>query len=133
MTWMGAKVTYTFYLVNSAGQPVNRAGKVIPFAEAFYVADPVTIDVTWNDLEGSENMLAENLLATAKVPDVYSLYDDEAYYEIRVYQTEDENKNYYIIEGADDVSNKETTKVFNTQAGTRFDEYGALRPLSSAH
>ena len=132
MTWMGAQVTYVFYLVNEAGQPVNRAGKIIPFAESIYVTTPVTIDVTWNEMEGSENMLAENLLAFAKVPEVYSLYDEQAYYEIRVYQTEGvdsatqaKNYNYFIIEGSDEVSNKETTKVFNTKAGNRYDDYGA--------
>ena len=85
LTWKGAKVTYVFYLVNEAGQPVNRAGKVIPFAEAVYVTDPVSFDVTWNEIEGQENLLAENLMASAKVPEVYSLYDTSASYVIRVY------------------------------------------------
>lgn len=140
MTWKGAQVTYVFYLVNEAGQPVNRAGKIIPFAESFYVTDPVTIDVTWNELEGSENMLAENLLAVANVPEVYSLYDDSAYYEIRVYQTEGvdsetqaKNYNYFIIEGSDTVSNKETTKVFNTKAGNRYDDYGAYSATAGTY
>ena len=130
LTWNGAQVTYVFYLVNENGQPVNRAGKVIPFAEAIYVTDPVTYDVTWNEEAGSENMLAENLFAIANVPDVYELYDEDAYYEIRVYQTEgvDEdavNYNYFIIDGAGSgLTSYETTKVFNTKAGTKYDDYG---------
>ena len=140
MTWNGAQVTYVFYLVNEAGQPVNRAGRVIPFAEAIYVTDPVTFNVTWNELEGSENMLARNLLASANVPDVFALYDTSAYYEIRVYQTEGvdsatqaKNYNYFIIEGGTDVTNKETTKVFNTKAGTKYDDYGAYSATAGSY
>ena len=136
MTWNGAKVSYVFYLVNDAGQPVNRAGKVVPFAEAVFVTNPVSYEVTWNETTGSENMLAENLFASANVPDVYSLYDTDAYYEIRVYQTEggyyntdgelveDTNYNYFIIDGSDSVTAKDTTKVYNTKATTKYDAYG---------
>ncbi len=140
MTWKGAKVTYLFYLVNEAGQPVNRAGKVIPFAEAIYVTEPVTYDVTWNDMEGAENILARNVLASSGVPDVYELYDTSAAYEIRVYQTEGVdnnavNYNYFSIAGSsdkliddilddDDLVDNSTTKVFNTKSGQKYDEYG---------
>lgn len=132
MTWNGAQVTYVFYLVNEAGQPVNRAGRVIPFAEAIYVTDPVTFNVTWNEETGTENILAQNIFAEAGVPDVFALYDTSAYYEIRVYQTEgvDEatkavNYNYFAINGSEtDLSSYNTTKVFNTKAGTKYDAYG---------
>ena len=141
MTWMGAKVTYVFYLVNEDGQPVNRAGKIIPFAEAIFVTDPVTYDVTWNEAAGIERLSAD-YLADGLVPDVYELYDEEAYYEIRVYQTEgvDEetkvvNYNYFVISGADNklidsamdtdtTADNSTTKVYNTKAGVKYDEYG---------
>ena len=145
LTWKGAKVTYVFYLVNAQGQPVNRAGKVIPFAEAIYVTDPVTYDVTWNELDGQENLLAANLIASANVPDVYSLYDADASYTVRVYETEGvdtdaKNGNYFQISGSTDklidsvmdsdtdVDNS-TTKVFNTKAGQKYDKYGVY----SAH
>lgn len=132
MTWNGAQVTYVFYLVNEAGQPVNRAGRVIPFAEAIYVTDPVTFNVTWNEETGTENILAQNIFAEAGVPDVFALYDTSAYYEIRVYQTEgvDEatkavNYNYFAINGSEtDLTSYNTTKVFNTKAGTKYDAYG---------
>lgn len=131
LTWSGAQVTYVFYLVNEDGLPVNRAGKIVPFAEAVYVTDPITYDVTWNETTGAENMLAEKLFASENVPDVYQLYDKDAYYEIRVYQTEGvdqanyiKNYNYFKIAGSSDVTSKTTTKVFNTKAGTKFDKYG---------
>lgn len=129
MTWNGAQVTYIFYLVNENGEPVNRAGRVIPFANAIFVTDPVTYSVTWNDLTGTETMLAQDLYANTKVPEVYELYDKEAYYEVRVYQTEgvdtnSQNWNFFQIDGSDDITNKTTTKVYNTLAGTRYQDYG---------
>ena len=51
MTWNGAQVSYVFYLVNEAGQPVNRAGRVVPFAEAVFVTDVYTYSVVWQGLE----------------------------------------------------------------------------------
>lgn len=140
MTWNGAQVTYVFYLVNDAGQPVNRAGRVIPFAESVYVTDPVTFNVTWNEQTGSENILAHDIFAEAGVPEVYELYDDRAQYVIRVYQTENVDKNgvngnYFQISGSDDklidsaldsdtYVNNSTTVVFNTKAGKKYDAYG---------
>lgn len=127
MTWNGAQVTYQFYLVNEEGQPVNRAGRVIPFAEAIYVTDPVTYNVTWQDKTSIEKLEA-NYLAQDLLPGVYTLYDPAAYYEIRVYETEgvDANGvryNYFIIEGGD-VGNQNTTKVYNSKSEI-FDDYGA--------
>lgn len=129
MTWNGAQVTYLFYLVNEQGNPVNRAGREIPFANAVFVTDPMTYTVTWNELTGEEKMLAKDLLASNNVPDVYELYDTNAYYEVRVYQTEsvDENGvnyNFFQIDGSDSISNKKTTKVYNSLAGARYEDYG---------
>ena len=140
MTWNGAQVTYVFYLVNDAGQPVNRAGRVIPFAESVYVTDPVTFNVTWNEQTGSENILAHDIFAEAGVPEVYELYDDSAQYVIRVYQTENVDKNgvngnYFQISGdankqidsaldKDTDKNNSTTVVFNTKTGVKYDKYG---------
>ena len=143
LTWMGAKVTYVFYLVNESGQPVNRAGKVVPFAEAVYVTDPVTYDVTWNEEAGIEKLEAE-YLASQIVPDVYALYDQNAYYEVLVYQNEKSGTyNHFIIEGSASgtenseagltVTNLETTKVFNTKAGTRYDDYGAYSATAGSY
>lgn len=139
MTWKGAKVSYVFYLVNEAGQPVNRAGKVIPFAEALYVTDEHLFDVTWNDSTGITKLDAA-YVAQDIVPEVYELYDSEAYYEILVYQTEGVdpetsavNYNHFIIEGSSGIANKNTTKVFNTKAGTRFDEYGAYSATAGTY
>lgn len=125
MTWNGAQVSYVFYLVNDAGQPVNRAGRVVPFAEAIYVTDVHTKHVIWNDLEQSAGLEAKQL-ARELVPDVYDLYDNEAFYNIHVYEDEDavNLNNHFVIGGnvADDYNtgknwtNAETTYVFNNKS-----------------
>ena len=118
VTWNGAQVTYVFYLVNEQGQPVNRAGRVVPFSEAVYVTDPITNYVYWNTMETltryESQLLAENL-----VPGVYELYDAGAAYNIHVYADEEGVKlnNHFKIEVGDGVS-KYTTYVFNTKADT---------------
>ena len=136
MTWNGAQVSYVFYLVNDAGQPVNRAGKVIPFAEAIYVTDVYTYSVIWNDLEQSAGLEAE-YLASDKLPDAYELYDDDASYNIHVYEKETEVNlnNHFVIGGnvTDDYNtvtnswtNAKTTYVFNNKSDTtKYNTVGA--------
>ncbi|MBQ6851039.1 MAG: bacterial Ig-like domain-containing protein [Oscillospiraceae bacterium] len=114
MTWNGAQVSYTFYLVNEDGQPVNRLGRVVPFAEAVYITDVFTKHVIWNDMEQSAGLEAK-YLAEDLVPDVFRLYDESAAYNIHVYEDEKQVNlnNHFVIEGAAD---KNTTYVFNTKA-----------------
>ena len=114
MTWNGAQVSYVFYLVNDQGQPVNRAGKVVPFSEAVYVTDVFTYSIVWNDLEQVASLEAE-YLAENLVPDVYKLYDNGATYNIHVFEDEKEqNLNNHFIIGSG--SSTYTTYVFNTKA-----------------
>ena len=126
MTWNGAQVSYVFYLVNDAGQPVNHAGRVIPFAEAIYVTDVYTHEVIWNDLEQAAGLEADHL-AENLVPAIYSLYDDDATYKIHVYEDEDKVNlnNHFTIGGdvTDDYNtvthswtNAKTTYVFNNKS-----------------
>ena len=125
VTWNGAQVSYVFYLVNEAGQPVNRAGKVVPFNEAVYVTDVHTYSVVWNDMEQSAGLNA-NYLAKDLVPEVYALYDEDAGYDLHVYEDEEKVNlnNHFIIRGdvTDDENtqkkwtNSKTTYVFNTKA-----------------
>lgn len=117
MTWNGAQVSYVFYLVNENGQPVNRAGRVIPFSDAVYVTDINTYSVVWNknDMEGA---LEADYLATNLVPDVYELFDDKAEYMISVYEDEAgiNKDNHFEIKGERQAN---TTYVFNTKSDTR--------------
>ena len=135
MTWNGAQVSYVFYLVNEAGQPVNSAGRVVPFAEAVYVTDVHTYRIIWNDLEQAAGLEAK-YLADELIGDVYALYDDDATYAIHVYEDEKAvNLNNHFVIGGDvtnDYSvnngwtNAKTTYVFNTKAdGTKYNIVGA--------
>ena len=139
MTWNGAQVSYVFYLVNDAGQPVNLAGRVVPFAEATYVTDVHTYSVIWNDLEQSAGLEAK-YLAEEMVPDVFALYDNDASYNIHVYEDEDKvNLNNHFIIGGDVTdeyntsanngsgwTNPKTTYVFNNKSdATKYNTVGA--------
>lgn len=115
MTWHGAQVTYVFYLVNSMGQPVNRAGRVVPFSEAVYITEPRTDSVVWT--EGDQrNALVADTLAKDLVPSVYTLFDETAYYSIHVFANESDanSDNHFQIGG--DSTKVQTTYVFNTKA-----------------
>lgn len=121
LTYNGAQVSYVFYLVNENGEPVNRAGRVVPFAEAVYVTDVLTFATTWKG-DDSTGELDAHYLAQEKVPDIFKLYDDNAYYEIHVF-ADPLKADYFILEGSGTGST--STKVFNTKAGERYDRIGA--------
>lgn len=124
MTWNGAQVSYVFYLVNANGQPVNRAGRVIPFAEAVYVTDVFSYAVLWND-DSVSGKLEASYLAKDLLPDVYELYDEKAQYDICVYEDENGNdkNNHFVIAGSSSIAT-DTTYVFNTKAGVRYNTPG---------
>ena len=119
LTWNGAQVSYTFYLVNAAGQPVNRAGRVVPFAEAVYVTDVYTDSITWDTFEG--DLFSAKKIASELLPDIYSLYDENTTYTINVYEDADgvDKGNSFTI-----VAGNNTTMVFNTKAGTKYSSPG---------
>lgn len=130
MTWNGAQVSYVFYLVNQNGQPVNRAGRVVPFAEAVYVTDVHTEAVTWNTIEQVAGLDAQRL-ASELVPSVYQLYDEAASYTIHVYEDEKGahlNNNFVI--GGGNVANPNTTYVFNNKSdAVKYNTVGAYVPF----
>lgn len=130
MTWHGAQVTYVFYLVNSDGQPVNRAGRVVPFTEAVYVTDSYTESVIWSE-DDQRNSLVANTLAKDIVPSVYTLYDEDAYYNVHVFANEEEMgaDNHFQIGG--NSSKVRSTYVFNTKADKNmYNEYGTYAKQS---
>ena len=123
LTWNGAQVRYTFYLVNEFGQPVNRQGYVVPFADAVYVTDIFMDSMTWNEVQHYESfnaaLMAENLL-----PSVYELYDPGASYNVHVFESEygsDLNNHFFIgssytKEQVTGGNKAWTTFVFNNKA-----------------
>lgn len=124
MSWNGAQVTYVFYLVNDAGEPVNLEGTVVPFTQAYFVTTPVTDYVEWKSLYELESFEPQ-LLAEDLLPDVYELYDEGASYTIHVFETEygSNLNNHFKIERGSDVA-VNTTYVYNTISGTKYNEPG---------
>ncbi|MBQ7229773.1 MAG: VWA domain-containing protein [Oscillospiraceae bacterium] len=137
LTWNGAQVSYVFYLVNENGEPINKSGQVVDFANATFVTDVYTKHIIWNDpdtpVTGADSEkegvahLDANYEAIELLPSDYTLYDSEAYYELVVYEDHEGNvlKNYFKINGSEaNGSASSTTKVYNTKAGTKYSAYG---------
>ena len=146
LTWNGAQVSYVFYLVNSAGQPINKSGQVVDFANAVFVTDVYTKEVVWNKgVDGSTGTgeLSADWLADELLPDEYTIYDELAGFTLNVYEKADGTtiKNQFTIEGdtAANISSSlntrldlettestvsvVTTKVYNTKAGQKVTGY----------
>lgn len=89
MTWNGAQASYVFYLVNAQGEPINRSGQKVDFANATFVTDVFTEAVVWNkDADDGEAKLDVDWLAQNKLPEDYMIYDPAARYELHVYEDE---------------------------------------------
>ena len=84
MPWMGANVSYAFYLVDaSSGKPVNMNGTEVPFSERTVIVDPTlyeTILLNSNDHEANSIEIA----ATGVLPSGYWLYDEASAYTVSV-------------------------------------------------
>lgn len=83
MPWGGANVSYAFYLVNAAGQPVDASGNVVSnISTAYKLTQPILYKSIKLNAEGNVSSIetvAENVL-----PNGYTLYDQQAKYSIRV-------------------------------------------------
>ena len=145
MTWNGAQASYVFYLVNAQGEPINKSGQKVDFANATFVTDVYTESVIWNKVDDAgQAQLDVNWLAQEKLPTDYKIYDERAQYILSVYENADGTtlKDQFTIAGgtaaqisgslnsrlnltttAQTVST-DTTKVYNTKAGTKYTEYG---------
>ncbi len=75
VTWGDAAYTYSYYLVNSSGQPVDAAGTVVSMANRITIGTPATVGVCLN----SNN----TILGAAAVPTGYALYGASAQYAIK--------------------------------------------------
>lgn len=78
--WGSATTTMRFYLVNAAGQPVNRNGDLVTPANLVYLGDPTTVTLNWNE-DGS--YYASIVEAAANLPEGYVLYDSGAGYTVQ--------------------------------------------------
>lgn len=77
--WKDAVTTYEFYLANDKGEPINRNGDVIPFANRIIVGGPITEVV--NKYLDINNFYAID--ATEVLPQGYELLDEASYYRFK--------------------------------------------------
>lgn len=81
LAWEQAAVSYDFYLVNEAGQPVNLSGDVVPFSERVTIGLEQTKQLLLNS---STTLTSYSLIAENELPEGYELYNSEAVYTIVV-------------------------------------------------
>lgn len=135
MTWSGAQVGVTFYLVNAKGEPINRSGQVVPLPAAAFVTETFYESVVWNAGVDAQPLKA-NILAKDHLPEQYTLYDSNASYTVHVYKDADgtDLHNFFVINGSAEgttdavnshmVQSDNTTQVYNTITGTKKNAYG---------
>lgn len=81
--WGSATVSYAFYLVDENGNPVinSTTGAIGSFTESVKLTRPVSQEIMLNS-EG--NFDSVKLIASANLPEGYTLFDPDASYEIQV-------------------------------------------------
>lgn len=79
VAWGGASTAYEFYLVNENGEPCDRAGNVIPFANRIIITGPYYEELYLNQ---EDEEYAKEIVAAYVLPAGYTLYDDTAKYTV---------------------------------------------------
>ena len=79
--WKEAIISYEFYLVNEKGEPVNRDGVVVPFAERVLIGQEKTESLLLNSSGGYSAML---LVAKDRLPLGYTLFNEFTSYRIAI-------------------------------------------------
>ncbi len=92
MGWKQAAVNYEFYLVNADGEPVNKDGIVVPFAERVLVCRPQTKEIYLNT---ATDYSAYTLVAGEELPEGYELYNPNTSYKVAV--SSGDNPSYAVI------------------------------------
>ena len=99
VAWGGASTSFEYYLVNFKGEPVNRAGQVVPFANRIVLyGDTVALNLN-QDL----TIPAQNINAAQYLPEGYFLYDVNAYYTVSV-SSDGVNNGITVSEASEDAS-----------------------------
>ena len=81
LAWKDAIVGYEFYLVNGNGEPVNKDGVVVPFAERVLVGQEKTKSLILNS---AGDYSALTLVAKEEVPAGYILFNENTSYSVSV-------------------------------------------------
>ena len=121
LPWQGAVVNYEFYLVNQNGQPVNRAGTVIPFENRIIVGDRLSYLIRLNTTEYNESY---TLYPLADVPDNYTLFNPNASAQVVISSGTTGTNSVTITDEASAVT------TYYYESGYRFNQNGTAPNVS---
>lgn len=116
VAWGGATTSFEYYLVNEKGEPVNRAGQVIPFANRIVIyGDSIALN-----LNQDITIPAQTIEASDHLPEGYFLYDSNAYYTVSTASSSELDRGITISEPSED-AHKTTGESPNqiTQTGVQ--------------
>ena len=117
VNWGGASTAYEFYLVNANGDPVDRNGVVVPWANRITIYGPEYQALNLNaDLTVEATIKAQDVL-----PAGYVLYDPNAYYTVRT-TSSDVLKGELIISEPSEAANDNSQSRAQTTKVVSFDE-----------
>ncbi|MGN0546527.1 MAG: hypothetical protein ACI4I3_04270 [Acutalibacteraceae bacterium] len=121
LPWQGAMVNYEFYLVNQNGQPVNRAGTVIPFENRIIIGDRLSYLIRLNTTEYNESY---TLYPLADVPDNYTLFNPNASAQVVISSGSTGTNSVTITDEAS------TVTTYYYESGYRFNQNGTAPNVS---
>lgn len=121
LPWQGAVVNYEFYLVNQSGQPVNRAGTVVPFENRIIIGDRLSYLIRLNTTEYNESY---TLAPIADVPDNYTLFNPDASAEVVISSGTTGTNSVTITDEASAVT------TYYYESGYRYNQNGTVPTVS---
>lgn len=98
VAWGGASTSFEYYLVNENGQPVNRAGQVVPFANRIVIYGN-TVGLNLNQ---DATIPAQRIDASDYLPEGYFLYDVNAYYTVSTASSAELDRGITVSEPSED-------------------------------
>lgn len=98
VAWGGASTSFEYYLVNEKGEPVNRAGQKVPFANRIVIYG----DTEALNLNQDATIPAQNIEASKYLPEGYYLYDVNAYYTVNTASSSELKKGITVSVPSDD-------------------------------
>lgn len=100
VAWGGASTSFEYYLVNYKGEPVNRAGQVVPFANRIVLyGDTIALN-----LNQDITIPAQSINAADYLPEGYFLYDVNASYTVSTASSAELKKGITVSEPSEDAS-----------------------------
>lgn len=98
LSWKEAEVTYSYYLVNGRGEPIDANGNVTTFDKALKIGG--LGDVTKKFRLNQRNVIVDGDGA-GQIPDAYQLYDDASAYKILAHSKSAVTGDWTIEKSAD--------------------------------